>query len=29
MFNLSKYKKKAIKEINITQDLIKNPKSLL
>ena len=29
MFNVSKYKKKGIKEINITQDLIKNPKSLI
>lgn len=29
MFNISKYKKKGIKEINITQDLVDNPESLL
>ena len=29
MFNVSKYKKKGIKEINITQDLVKKPVSLL
>lgn len=29
MFNISKYKKKGTKKINITQDLILNPKSLV
>jgi hypothetical protein len=28
MFNISKYKKKSINEINITQELIKHPKIL-
>lgn len=29
MFNVSRYKKKGIKEININQDLVKNPKELI
>lgn len=29
MFNISKYKKKGIKEINISQELVKNPKELI
>jgi len=29
MYNVSKYKKKGIKEINISQELVLNPKSLL
>jgi ATP-dependent Clp protease ATP-binding subunit ClpX len=29
MFNINLYKEKGIKEINITQDLVKNPKALI
>jgi len=29
MFNVSKYKKKGVKEINITKDLVKNPQVIL
>jgi hypothetical protein len=29
MYNISKYKKKGLKEINISQDLVINPKALI